>query len=315
MKQTESRILVIGSLNYDIILEQERLPEKGETYTVDRVTTGGGGKGANQAVQAAKMGIKTTMFGALGQDPFGDYLHRQLAAYGVDTSLIKWVSESTGLGINNVLRDGSLYANIVRGANHALTKGDITNLEAEIAKSAIVIMQLEIPIDVTETAIKLARKHDCYVILNAAPALPISANALSMVDCLIVNEKEASYYVKAPISQVEDALACCPALHEKIRDLVIITLGVNGSVLYDGKNKVFIPIRKVQAVDTTGAGDSYVGAFAAKIVTGTPYVEAAVNATLASSITVTRPGSQVSMPTARDIQALDVKESPQPIYY
>lgn len=315
MKQKESRILVIGSLNYDIILEQGRLPEKGETYTVDRVTTGGGGKGANQAVQAAKMGIKTTMFGALGQDPFGDYLHRQLAAYGVDTTLIKRVSESTGLGINNVLPDGSLYANIVRGANHALTKSDIISLEPEIARSAIVIMQLEIPIDVTETAIRLARKHDCYTILNAAPALPISADALSMVDCLIVNEKEASYYAEAPISRVEDALVHCPGLYERIRDLVVITLGVNGSVLYDGKNKVLIPIRKVQAVDTTGAGDSYVGAFAAKIVTGTPYVEAAVYATLASSITVTRPGSQVSMPTAWDIEALDAQESPQPIYY
>jgi ribokinase len=315
MKQKESRILVIGSLNYDIILEQERLPEKGETYTVDRVTTGGGGKGANQAVQAAKMGIKTTMFGALGQDPFGDYLHRQLAAYGVDTTQIRRVSESTGLGINNVLPDGSLYANIVRGANHTLTTSDITNLEPEIARSAIVILQLEIPVDVTETAIMLAHKHGCYIILNAAPALPISANALAMVDCLIVNEKEASYYVEAPISQVEDALAYCPALHERIRDLVVITLGVNGSVLYDGKNKVLIPIREVQAVDTTGAGDSYVGAFAARIVTGTSYVEAAVYATLASSITVTRPGSQTSMPTALDIQALALEGIPKPVYY
>lgn len=315
MSDKEEKILVIGSLNYDIILEQQRLPEKGETYTVDRVTVGSGGKGANQAVQAAKMGVHTKMFGALGNDLYGDHIQTQLTAYGVNTELIKRTTESTGLGINNVLPDGTLYANIVRGANYCLTKQDIDLIDAELATCKLVIFQLEIPSETTEYAISRARQHGCYIVLNAAPAMAISTEALQQVDCLIVNEKEASYYLNRPIKTVEDALCECGNLQKKIRDILVITLGENGSLVYNGTSKILLPSRRVTAVDTTGAGDSYTGVFATQLLAKKELLEAARLATLAASITVTKPGSQQAMPNLRELLALANREKLEPVFY
>ena len=313
--QKSGRILVIGSLNFDIILEQERLPHMGETFQVDRVTTGGGGKGANQAVQAAKLGVPTMMIGALGRDLYGRHIEAQLQDFGVDTSHILKTDESTGLGINNVLRDGSVFGNIVRGANFALTADYLVGLENEIAQSSVVLFQMEIPTAVTELGIELAKKHGSYVILNAAPALPIDESRLSMVDCLIVNEMEASYYAGQSVQTLADALVACEILHQKVSDLVIITLGAGGSLLYNGKEKIFIPAQKVRAVDTTGAGDSYVGVFAAKLLQDLSPEEAAVWATLAASITVTEPGTQVAMPSLADLEKSFASHTLQPVYY
>ena len=313
--EKRKQVLVIGSLNFDIILEQERLPHLGETYHVDRVTTGGGGKGANQAVQAAKLGVPTVMIGALGKDMYGEHIEGQLREYGVDTSCIHKADAPTGLGVNNVLPDGSVFGNIVRGANFALTQDYIAGLEDEIAKSAVAIFQMEIPVPVTEFGIGLAKKHGCYVFLNAAPALPLDENKLDLVDCLIVNETEASYYAGQSVRTLEDALGACEALYHKVNGLVIITLGASGSLLYNGSKKVFIPAHRVEAVDTTGAGDSYVGVFAAKLLEGLPPEEAAVWATLAASITVTRPGSQVAMPDAQALAELYQACSLRPEYF
>lgn len=313
--EREKRVLVIGSLNFDIILEQERLPHLGETYHVDRVTTGGGGKGANQAVQAAKLGVPTMLIGALGRDIYGEHIERQLQQYGVDTSHILKTREPTGLGVNNVLPDGSVFGNIVRGANYALTKDYLAGLEGEIAKSAVAIFQMEIPVPVTEYGIELAKKHGCFVILNAAPALPIDESKLALVDCLIVNETEASYYAGRLVETLEDALSACETLNSKVNGLVVITLGAAGSLLYNGHKKIFIPAHKVQAVDTTGAGDSYVGVFAAKLLEGLPPEEAAVWATLAASITVMAPGTQAAMPGSRELEKLYASHTLQPVYF
>ncbi len=310
-----NRVLVIGSLNFDIILEQGRLPYVGETYHVDRVTTGGGGKGANQAVQAAKMGVDTVIFGALGRDIYGKHIETQLKEFGVDTSHILKTDEPTGLGVNNVLQDGSVFGNIVRGANYALTEDYLSGLEQEIAKSPAVIFQMEIPMAVTEIGIRLAKKNGSYVILNAAPALPINKSTLSLVDCLIVNEAEASYYAGQSVQTLEDALNSCETLYKKVNNLVIITLGAAGSLLYNGNERIFVPARKVKAVDTTGAGDSYVGVFATKLLQGISPEEAAIWATLAASITVTEPGAQVAMPNSSDLEQVFAAYSLKPVYY
>lgn len=312
--QTVKRLLVVGSLNYDVILEQKRLPRKGETYQVDRVTMGGGGKGANQAVQAAKMGVATSMIGAVGQDLYGENIERQLRDFGVDTRYIKKTNEPTGLGVNNVLPDGSVFGNIVCGANYALTKADLNRHESEFSQSAMALFQMEIPTEVTEHGISLAKKHGCYVIFNAAPALPISDSALALVDCFIVNESEASYYAGQSITTIEEAKEYCGLLYSRIGGLVVITLGEQGSLLYNGSKKVYIPARRVQAVDTTGAGDSYVGVLAAKLLEGAGLIQGAVWATLASSITVTNPGTQVAMPVADQIEQLFEQQTIKPVY-
>lgn len=312
----DKKALVIGSLNYDIILKQKRLPNKGETYVVDGgVTTCGGGKGANQAVQCSKMDVKTMMFGAVGKDVFGDYICEQLLQYGVDISLVKRSEESTGLGINNVLEDGSLYANIVPGANYSLKEDDIDKIEHEIMQSQVIIFQLEIPIRVVEHAIKIANKNNCYIILNAAPPKILSEKTLRNVDCFILNESEASFYLHKPINSLSDVLLQCGELYKKSKELVIITLGEKGCLLCNDKEKIYLPARNVQAIDTTGAGDSFVGTFAAKLIEGVNYLEAAIYATIAASLTVTEIGSQIAMPYKAVVEEIYKKEQPQVIYY
>ncbi|MGE5604858.1 MAG: ribokinase [Bacteroidota bacterium] len=256
----ENIITVIGSLNYDILFKQKRLAQKGETITADSVTFASGGKGANQAVQCAKLGVQTYLVGAVGKDAFGEYLIEQLRKYGVNTDYIQITGENTGIGVNNIMPDGSLIATISTGANFTIGKQRIDEVEPLLARSKIVVLQMEIPNSVVEYAIMKAKTNGCFIILNAAPAKPISDQALSAVDCLVLNEPEASFYSGASIKDLESAEQNCEKLFTKIRKLLIITLGENGSLLYDGKTKIHIKAKKVSVIETTGAGDSYIGA-------------------------------------------------------
>jgi len=303
MKKEES-IVVVGSLNYDILLKQKRLPKLGETYTVDSVKLGGGGEGANQAVQCSKMGIETYMLGAVGKDVFGDYLVNKLNDFKVNIDYIKRDSETTGLGINNILDDGSLYANIVKGANFSLKKGDLDEFEKQIKKSKVMLLQLEIPTHIVELAINIAEKNNCFIILNAAPAKEISKGILKKVDCLIVNEVEASYYCKKDIKDINSAIEKHYDLLNMIKKVLIITMGSKGSCLFYEDNKIHIPALKVEAVDTTGAGDTFAGVFASKLIEGHNYIEAIKYASTASSITVQEHGAQEIMPYKSDINKI-----------
>lgn len=294
-------ITVIGSLNYDIIFKQSKLAQKGETLTADSVTFSGGGKGANQAVQCARLGAQTYMVGAVGNDNFGDYLVQQLSNYGVNTEHIRKVSENTGLGVVNSLQDGTVVATISTGANYAIAREHIDEIDHLLEKSKIVILQMEIPVEVVEYAIDKAFMNGCFIILNAAPAKAISEKALSKVNCLVMNEPEASFYCNEVINDLKTAKEHCEKLHKKARDLIIITLGANGSLLFDGKNKIYIEPKKVEAVETTGAGDSYIGAFAYKLLQESEFVEAARFAALAGAFTVTKVGAQGSMPDTEEI--------------
>jgi len=311
----QKNILVIGSLNYDILLEQRRLPKKGETYVVDNVTIGPGGKGANQAVQCSKMGIKTVMIGALGNDLFGDYIIEQLQNFEIDINKIKRTNKNTGLGINNILPDGTLYANISRGANFTITKEDIKNLEKEFSNSKIVILQLEIPKAVTNFAIKLAEKHNCYIILNAAPAKSISEKVLSRVDCLVLNEEEATFYCDKKINNVKTALIHGKKLYSKIKDLLVITLGSKGSIIFTKKNIVHIPAINTKVVDTTGAGDTFIGVLSSQIYKNINYIKSVKLATMASSLTISKTGTQLIMPNKKDIEDIYKKTEINEIIY
>jgi len=296
-------ITVIGSLNYDIIFKQKRLAQKGETYTADSVSTAGGGKGANQAVQCAKLGVATYMIGAVGQDNFGDYLVDELRKYGVHTEYVARSTESTGLGVVNCMEDGTVMATISTGANYTLTTAEIDKVEELIASSKIMILQMEIPIDILEYVIEMGRKHECFIILNAAPAKDIDHTILSMVNCLIVNESEASFYCGVEINDLNSAQEHCEELFAKIKDVLIITLGENGSLVYDGNVQNFVAANKAHVVETTGAGDSYIGAFASKLLEGCNYIEAAKFGATVSAITVSGIGAQPSMPVLEQMKA------------
>lgn len=294
-------VTVIGSLNYDIIFKQSRLPIVGETFTADSVTFCGGGKGANQAIQCSKLGLQTYMVGKIGDDFYGSVLLESLRNFNVDVANVTACNTNTGLGVVNSIHDGSLVATISTGANYELTIEDINRAEDIISQSSVVILQLEIPKEVVEYSIKLAKQHNCYVILNAAPAKEISKEAMKLVDCLVVNESEASFYAGENVSNVEDAKNVAKKLHEMIGDLLIITLGGKGSLIYDGSEYLVIPPQKVEVVETTGAGDSYIGAFAYGIIKGMSYSEAGTFSSKVSSLTITKIGAQAAMPTLSEV--------------
>ena len=299
----EKKAVIIGSLNYDIILKQKRLPKIGETFVADSITMCGGGKGANQAVQLSKLGGKAFMAGCVGNDKFGEELLSNLQKHNVNTDNVKLSEKNnTGMGIVNVFDDGKLIATITRGANYDITNSDIDKIKNEIISAQIIILQMEIPIEVIEYVINLASKHDVYIILNAAPACEIKEEVLSKVNCLVVNETEASFYLNKEINDVKSSIDNCEELYRKIKDLLIITLGENGSLLYDGKEKLHIKARKAEVTETTGAGDSFIGAFAYKLLNDSSYKEAAEFASLVSSITVTKIGAQDSMPTYEEVK-------------
>ena len=301
----EKKAVIIGSLNYDIILKQKRLPKIGETFVADSITMCGGGKGANQAVQLSKLGGKTLMVGCIGNDKFGDELLLNLQKYNVNTDYVKISKESsTGMGIVNVFDDGKLIATITRGANYDITNSDVDKIKSEIISAKLIILQMEIPIDIVEYIINLASKHNTYIILNAAPAYEIREEVLAKVNCLVVNETEASFYLNKEINNFKSSEENCEELYKKIKDLLIITLGENGSLLYDGKEKLHIKAKKVKVVETTGAGDSFIGAFAYKLLNDLPYKEAAEFASLVSAVTVTKVGAQDSMPTYEEVNGL-----------
>jgi ribokinase len=297
----EKVITVIGSLNFDLIFKQQRLALEGETFTAESMTTAGGGKGANQAVQCAKLGAPTYLVGAVGNDVFGNQLIKDLKSYGVNTTYVTVTEAATGMGVVNALEDGRLVATISRGANYTVNKEHVDQIDSLLKRSAIVIFQLEIPVEVVEYAIEKAQQYGCYIILNAAPAKHISEDALSKVNCLVVNEPEASYYCEAYIHDLDSALDHCDRLYGRIKDLLIITLGKSGSLIYDGMNKIHIEADQVKAEETTGAGDSYIGAYAYMIFQGKGTEEAARYASKAAGITVTNIGAQPAMPTAVEL--------------
>jgi ribokinase len=297
----KNAVTIVGSINYDIILKQKRLPEIGETFTADSVTFCGGGKGANQAVQCAKLGLESYMVGKVGNDQFGTELIANMKKYGLNTDYVSQANTNTGLGIVNAISDGSVVATIAKGANYSMTVEDIDQVEGLFKKSKIVILQLEIPKDVVEYTIKKAKEYNCYVILNAAPASEIDVNCLKLVDCLVVNETEASFYAGERVSSLREAEMVCDKLYLYTNNLLIITLGEKGSILYDGKKTIQIPCQTVEVVETTGAGDSYTGALAYGLMNEWPIEKIGELASIVSSRTVTKIGAQDAMPTLLEL--------------
>lgn len=298
-----NKIVVIGSLNYDIILKCSRLPKEGETMPVDGAAFSAGGKGANQAVQAAKLGIETYMVGCVGKDAHGKDLILSAKKFGLDTTYLKEVEEPTGLGVVNALTDGSVHASIVRGANFAITKADIDAAENIMKEAEIVILQMEIPMEINQYAIDKAKSCGCKVLLNAAPATRIQEEYLKKCDILVVNEVEAAFYLGRAIENEEQAKEGAVKLADSLGTDVIITLGSAGSVVSDHKKVTFIPSKKVDAIESTGAGDSFIGGVGYALIQGMNLTQACEFATCCSAITVCRLGAQDSMPTLEEVRS------------
>ncbi len=302
-------ILVVGSINVDLLLFQERLPLRGETLVADGMREEFGGKGANQAVQAARLDQSVIFLGAVGKDERGRASKRNLESQRIECHLQE-VDRPTGLGVVSILVNGEVHATILRGANAEVTPEWIRENGELFERAGIVILQNEIPAEANEEAIRLARAAGARIIYNAAPARAVSPSLTQQCDYFIVNEEEAMFFLGerlATRSDIEDAI---PRLHEYCSRLVV-TLGAEGSLLATESGTHFIPVVPVKALDTTGAGDAYVGAFASSLLAGASEVEAASIAAKVAGLATTGVGAQTSMPTIEDITDDSVRTEAQ----
>lgn len=297
----KNSILVVGSSNYDIILNQDKFAVTGETVLANKMSVCGGGKGANQAVQCAKLGNKTIFLGSVGNDDMGDFLIKELDKYGLCTDYIKRSKLNSGVGIVNCIPDGEVRATVFTGANFDLTPLELRKYEEVFKSCKVLILQLEIPVDVVYEAIKMGEENNCYIILNAAPPKLLNPEYLKKVNCLILNETETSFYLDKEIVSYEDVVTNSKQLLTLSKDICIVTLGKKGSVLVEKNKCTKFDAKVVNVIETTGAGDSYIGAFATKVFEGSTLEDACDYATKASSITVQNIGAQSSMPTKIDI--------------
>ncbi|MDN7866343.1 ribokinase [Burkholderia multivorans] len=298
------RVAVVGSLNMDLVVRAPRLPLPGETLAGHAFAQAAGGKGGNQAVAAARLGAQVAMIGCVGADAHGAALRAGLEAEGIDCAgLATSVSAPTGVALI-VVDDGSQNAIvIVAGGNGEVTPETVARHEATLACADVLICQLETPPDTVRAALAAGRRLGRTVVLNPAPAVaPLPADWLALVDYLIPNELEAAALTGRPVRDAADAEVAARALQARGARNVLITLGERGvlALTADGIARHY-PAPVVRAVDTTAAGDTFIGGFAARLAAGAE-VDAAIRfAQRAAALSVTRAGAQPSIPTLAEL--------------
>lgn len=306
----DQSVTVVGSLNYDMIFTVDRLPHRGETMPTVKAAFCNGGKGANQAVQCARLGLPTRMVGAVGNDAVGEAMLASLSAEGVDVAGISRMEGHSGAAAVHVLPGGSVHATIFTGANGLVTKADIDPLDSVFAASSIVLLQLEIPVDVVEYAIIRAKAQGCKVLLNAAPAAPISRQILKQCDVLMFNEVEAAFYCGVAFSNREDSWGAVQALSAELGNTCVFTLGENGAIACaKGGEPSFCAPCRVPVAETTGAGDSFAGGFAYALAHEMDLTQALLFSTCCSGVTVQGIGGQTAMPRLEQVAALMASRS------
>lgn len=299
-----ANVVVIGSLNMDLVTRAPRLPRGGETLIGHSFATVSGGKGANQAVAAARLGAQVAMIGCVGNDDYGVQLRDALLAEQIDCQAVSVVEGSSGVALIVVDDHSQNAIVIVAGANGAMTPAVIDRFDAVLQNADVIICQLEIPDATVGYALKRARTLGKTVILNPAPASrPLPADWFAAIDYLIPNESEAAALSGLPVESRESAEKAASRLIAMGAGKVIITLGAEGSLFANGKGFEHFPAPKVKAVDTTAAGDTFVGGFAAALADGKSEAEAIRYGQIAAALSVTRAGAQPSIPSMSDVQA------------
>jgi ribokinase len=299
------RVFVAGSINMDVVATAERHPRIGETVAGNAVHYFPGGKGANQAVAAAKLGAPATLIGRLGKDAFGRELKAFLAAQAIDLAFLQETTEAhTGTAIITLANADNTIV-VVPGANALLSAADVT--APTLAKGDIAVSQFEIPLPAIGAFFKQARAAGATTILNPAPALEFAGEMLDLVDILILNETELGFLTKRELRDTDDParfVEAAQSLRTGKDKTICVTLGKRGVLaLIDGR-PLIVPGRAVKAVDTTGAGDCFVGAVAAQLAGGKSIGDALGYANAAASICVQRMGAAPSMPTAEEVEAI-----------
>ena len=296
-------VVVVGSLNMDLVTRASRLPRGGETLVGQSFATVPGGKGANQAVAAARLGAGVAMIGCIGSDAYGAQLRDALLVEGSDCQAVSEVPGSSGVALI-VVDDSSQNAIvIVAGSNGQLTPASLLAFDAVLQAAEVIVCQLEVPMDTVGYALKRGRELGKTVILNPAPASgPLPADWYACIDYLIPNESEASALSGVPVDSLDSAKVAATHLLKAGAGKVIVTLGSQGALFADGQGFEHLLAPKVQAVDTTAAGDTFVGGFAAALASGQSEAEAIRFGQVAAALSVTRAGAQPSIPTLHDVQ-------------
>jgi ribokinase len=300
---TQPKICVVGAANLDLISYVPRLPHMGETLHGTRFHMGYGGKGANQAVMAAKLGGDVAMVTKLGRDIFGENTLKNFESWGVDTQHVLFTDQAfSGVAPIAVDPEGHNSIIIVTGANDLLTPEEIEAARSTIAAAQILVCQLEIPLEITLAALRVARQEGVTAIFNPAPARPdLPEELYQLSDIFCPNESETELLTGLPVNSLEEAEAAARVLLERGAGTVILTLGERGSLLVTADDSTQVPATPVKALDTTGAGDAFVGSLAYFLAAGKPLTEAMRRANHIAAISVQSSGTQTSFPVAADL--------------
>ncbi|QLB13314.1 ribokinase [Bisgaardia hudsonensis] len=292
-------IAVIGSNMVDLITYINDMPKPGETIEAPDFKLGCGGKGANQAVAAAKLGAKVMMLTKVGSDVFAENTIRNLQQYGIDTNYVQKV-DGVSSGVAPIFVDKSSQNRIliIKGANEHLKPIDIDNAENALKQCKLIILQLEIPLETVYYAIDFGNKHNIPVILNPAPASKdLDINYACKCDFFMPNETELEILTGLPVQTIEQIQTAASTLIEKGLKNVIVTLGARGSIWLRGNEITFIEPHKVNAIDTSGAGDAFIGCFAHYYISTNDVIHSMKMASLFAAYSVTGQGTQISYPT------------------
>jgi len=290
-----TRIAVVGSANIDLTTFTNQFPKPGETIFGQKFDLGFGGKGANQAVAARLCGAEVFMVARVGSDLFGPATIENLRKQGIDTSHVRQVEGlSSGVAPIFVEPNGQNRILVVKGANDALRPNDVDAAAETLKTVDCIVLQFEIPVETVYYTIAFARKHGIRCILNPAPAQPVDMGALKDLDYFVPNENEAEAITGTPVKNVEDAKKCAEKLVADGIRRVIITLGANGSLLASCEGSEHVAPFAVHAVDSSGAGDAFIGSFAVFLGEGVPEREAVRRANLYAGLSTTGVGTQKS---------------------
>ncbi len=298
------KIAVVGSFNTDLTVFTPRMPIPGETILGGPYYTGPGGKGANQAVAAARLGAQVSMVVKLGQDYYGDQALENLIQEGIDTrGVIRTTDTHTGVAFIVVDQQGENMIVVASGANAQLTPADIDGVRDVITGADIVLLQLEVPMETVAYTAALAHAAGVTVLLNPAPAQPLSPDLLAHVDYLTPNESEAQLISGLPVADVVGAEAAARWLTAQGVRTPVITLGAKGALASGAAGFMHVPGRKVEVVDTTGAGDAFNGALAVALGEGKDLAAAVAFANTAAALQVTQRGTAPAMPRREAVES------------
>jgi ribokinase len=297
------KIIVVGSSNTDMVIKMERLPGPGETLIGGEFMMAAGGKGANQAVAAARLGGEVTFVARVGADIFGNEAAENFRKEGINTDFVIMDNDHpSGVALINVDQAGENSISVASGANNALSVEDVSRATAKIADAHVLLLQLETPVDTVRHAAQLARKNGVQVILNPAPARDLEDALLRCVTVLTPNESEAELLTGIKVDSEETAQQAAEMLRKRGVGTVIVTMGSKGAQLVTEGKSILIPSKQISAADTTAAGDAFNGALAFALAGDKPMEEAVQFANLVGAFSATRMGAQPSMPTFAELQ-------------